>query len=1020
MYTFTDRRYDKLARKSGVLMETTATGELELAYLQKLDRYNYFATVLAILVITFSLFWMLFHIGGDYGTAILGNGAYILSAILAAIWCLTTAHRARYSIVTLSPKHQLAWLLIGLGLLANALGGICYSYLELQGLSPFPSISDVFFTLCYPLYFIGILLMPTRLRFGARMGLDTLITTLCLLALCWYFLIGPIYFSQVSHATSFTKIIELATALSYPCWDIMLLMTVVVLIQRRVDPMLNSSFIIFVLAIISCIWADSAYAYTCVFTMTYQTGTPSIDTFWFANDLLIGIAALSQYTAIVRQNYGKKLVLPFMAKLENPPLAPYKPPIKRLLFFNNALLYVPLAITLVLTAYSEIANDGPITHVLIIITILAAILGSLRFFMATHENETLLRQREQQRYDAQILQQMMARLTEFLELEPLRDRATRMMTEELHYDIAMLLLVAEHTHSLDAQSQVLVNALSRSGHSLNIRLPGESILLRTCLANKEVVVPWKKLLSDLPSEVENWFKAHPSLKMVFFPLTYQGKILGSMGVLRYTAIAPEPRDASLLKDYTKQIAVLIEHARLYQDTREHQKFSNALANIASRLNSAAVEATEISQLICEEGLSALQADFTVLYVGDSQDSRQKLVPLCVHMSDQQPEILSSPSSWPAIHMHEYEAQALHSLQPMLLYITPQNGRSERGSAEQLPLEQNRATTRSLTIVRETRGRATTLREILIRHHVRTAILTPLIARGEPVGILLFARTPKGNADDTRALDIADLAHAQDFGEQAGVAFTNARLYLHLHTAHQQLQELDHMKDQFMVTASHELRTPLTAVQGYIELMAEYDEMLPGEQRREFLQKARRGCDELIVLLGNVMDASRLEEEMEIKGALLKRVSVEEIIESIHVLIEPQLTQDQRELHLNIPSQLFAQADPMRLRQVLMNICTNALKYSPSGSPISISARATGNTITISIADKGNGIQPRDQQRIFQRFYRLESDINSPVRGSGLGLYISQRLITAMGGKIFVESTGNVGAGSTFHIQLPGA
>src|SRR5204863_1845826 len=136
---------------------------------------------------------------------------------------------------------------------------------------------------------------------------------------------------------------------------------------------------------------------------------------------------------------------------------------------------------------------------------------------------------------------------EFLELEPLRDRATRMVTEELGYDVAMLLLVAEHTHSLDAQSQVLVNALSRNGYSLNIRLPGESILLRTCLANKEVIVPWKMLLSDLPPEVENWFKVPPSLTMIFFPLTYQGKILGSMGVLRHPTTEPEQHDASLLK-----------------------------------------------------------------------------------------------------------------------------------------------------------------------------------------------------------------------------------------------------------------------------------------------------------------------------------------------------------------------------------------------------------------------------------------------------------------------------------------
>ncbi len=78
----------------------------------------------------------------------------------------------------------------------------------------------------------------------------------------------------------------------------------------------------------------------------------------------------------------------------------------------------------------------------------------------------------------------------------------------------------------------------------------------------------------------------------------------------------------------------------------------------------------------------------------------------------------------------------------------------------------------------------------------------------------------------------------------------------------------------------------------------------------------------------------------------------------------------------------------------------------------------GRHIVVSIADKGKGIAPQDQPRLFQRFYRLETDLNSPVRGSGLGLYISRRLIEAMGGKIWIESSGVVGEGSTFHIQLP--
>jgi signal transduction histidine kinase len=105
----------------------------------------------------------------------------------------------------------------------------------------------------------------------------------------------------------------------------------------------------------------------------------------------------------------------------------------------------------------------------------------------------------------------------------------------------------------------------------------------------------------------------------------------------------------------------------------------------------------------------------------------------------------------------------------------------------------------------------------------------------------------------------------------------------------------------------------------------------------------------------------------------------------------------------------------------MNISTNALKYSHEGTTITFSAApSTENekSVVISISDKGKGVAPQDQAHIFQRFYRLESDMNSPVRGSGLGLYISRRLIEAMGGKIWIESRGIPGEGSTFHILLP--
>jgi signal transduction histidine kinase len=269
--------------------------------------------------------------------------------------------------------------------------------------------------------------------------------------------------------------------------------------------------------------------------------------------------------------------------------------------------------------------------------------------------------------------------------------------------------------------------------------------------------------------------------------------------------------------------------------------------------------------------------------------------------------------------------------------------------------------------------------------------------------------------------MADLPQAQDFAEQAAIAFTNAQLYQQLLNAHRHLQELDQLKDQFMITASHELRTPLTAVHGYLELMAEYGERISHQQKQEFLQKARRGCDELVLLLNNVTDASRLEIEAGLRPAHLERVDVEEAVRGVIDLIEPQILQECREVRVFIPHKLFVKADPVRLRQVLLNLSVNSLKYSEAGTPITFTARTIFDKepyVLVSVADKGKGIRSQDHARLFQRFVRLESDLNSVVRGSGLGLYISRRLIEAMNGTIWIESSGIAGAGSTFHFRLP--
>ncbi|MGH2508806.1 MAG: GAF domain-containing sensor histidine kinase, partial [Ktedonobacteraceae bacterium] len=254
-----------------------------------------------------------------------------------------------------------------------------------------------------------------------------------------------------------------------------------------------------------------------------------------------------------------------------------------------------------------------------------------------------------------------------------------------------------------------------------------------------------------------------------------------------------------------------------------------------------------------------------------------------------------------------------------------------------------------------------------------------------------------------------------FARQCAAAMENAQITIALRAAYERQKELDHLKDQFIMTASHELRTPLTAVQGYIELLNQYNNELSTEVRTEFIQKAHRGCDELALLVGNIMDASRL--QIEAERIRLAPVELASSVRHVMEILEAVTRRERRPVSLIIPPSLFIQADDLRLRQILLNLVSNALKYSLPETPIQVLALQGQGLVKISVRDYGLGVPREEQERLFERFVRLDRDMNSPVRGAGLGLYISKRLVAAMGGRLWVESSGIPGEGSTFAFTL---
>ena len=1017
-------------------MQTSATKKLTRTYLQKLDWQNYLATAAAILIVTISFLWLLLPIGGNNAVTLFSDSMYAAADWIAACWVFLTAYRARYGPLRLEPRHQLAWFLIGLGLFANGLGGAYYTYLEQIGqLNPIPSLCDIGFTLFYPLTFIGLLLMPDEQksrRFRVRIGLDASITTLCILGVSWFFFIGPTFVLQTdAHASTATLI----TVLSYPFWDMLLILAIILLIWRRIEPILHPSLFVCAAGILSLIWADTGYAYFNALGI-YHTGIPYIDPFWFIGALLIGLSALYQYMAIARRTYNEST---------NPTQAPEgltsaylsggqtfrieqihdyaEKRHRRFVLLQSFLIYLPLSILLGFTLYSELTRHDTTSLFLVVLTIIAGVLVTARYLLATQQNDILLRERERQREEAERLRLLAAQLNEILELDPLLEHIVTMATSALGFDAALLLLIEGHEQPQNRQYGLLIHAATaHSSKTSTWRFQGTDLSHTSVLSGKEVEISWDAQDSVLPAQVRAWQQQQGIHATLFVPLMYHGKVQGSIGFSSYTRQYFNQHDSRLAKAFTEQAATAIEHAHLYQEAREHELFARAMVNIAARLNAAVAAPSEIHELICTEGAMALQADYALLYVPDSSG---QLVPLNAYIAEQEPPAMLN--EWPPIRQHEYEAMAFTSLQPVLVEFdllptgnTPYSLLPTWASAKSIPITP-RLVQSGRIAAGGLRRRTHSLREALVQRFVYTTILAPLIIMDEPLGLLVLARSVPPETHEKKSFTIADLSQAQDFAEQAAIAFTNAQVYQQLRDAHQRQQELDQLKDQFMITASHELRTPLTAVQGYLELVAQYDEMIPPSQRQEFLQKARRGCDELVLLLGNVMDASRLDIESGIQPAHFERVSVKEVLQSVIDLIEPQLTQEKRELYLNIPAHLFVRADPGRLRQVLLNLSNNALKYSQPGTPIAFSAHAitdAGPAVVIRVIDKGNGIPPKDQPRLFQRFVRLERDMNSALRGSGLGLYISRRLIEAMNGKIGVESSGIEGAGSTFFFQLP--
>ncbi len=282
---------------------------------------------------------------------------------------------------------------------------------------------------------------------------------------------------------------------------------------------------------------------------------------------------------------------------------------------------------------------------------------------------------------------------------------------------------------------------------------------------------------------------------------------------------------------------------------------------------------------------------------------------------------------------------------------------------------------------------------------------PLLVGGRTVGSLVFGRFG-GPSYPSEHIRLAEFV-----AWHVGQLLENRRLSRRVASLEAQ-RELARMQDEFISTISHELRTPLGFIKGYVTTLMREDAEWDPEKRAEFLQIIDDEADRLTELIDNLLDSSRLETgilSMTIEPTKIAPVVRDSInrIQGVHQ--EMKITS---ELNPDLP---IVAIDSTRIAQVLNNMLSNANKYAPS-SAVVIRCQPQENMILVEVKDNGPGIPPEHLAHLFERFYRVPSD--SAARGTGLGLYISRKIIEAHGGEIGVMS--ELGVGTRFYFTIPAA
>ncbi len=291
------------------------------------------------------------------------------------------------------------------------------------------------------------------------------------------------------------------------------------------------------------------------------------------------------------------------------------------------------------------------------------------------------------------------------------------------------------------------------------------------------------------------------------------------------------------------------------------------------------------------------------------------------------------------------------------------------------------------------------------------VAVPIVAGATPVGALSFSFA------EARSFDEGMRTFVRALAGHCATALERARLYEGERAARAEAEAANQAKSQFLANMSHELRTPLNAIGGYTELLEMGLRGPVTPEQHADLERIRRAQQHLLGLINDVLNFAKLE-----AGRIefdLREVELDGVLASVEALTAPQARAAGLTCaRLDSGRGVRAMADAEKLEQVLLNLVSNAIKFTPAGGRVELGCRAEGNSVRISVRDTGAGIPAERVSQIFDLFVQVDPDLTRQRQGAGLGLAISRELARGMNGEITVES--EVGEGSIFTVTLPAA